>query len=250
MRGSFLASPFAVARASWDRFMNSLLLAECRRKGMSIGTACRVAGRPRIYITAGAKVECGDGVLLNSLPCGYHAGMSYPVTILADRPCACIQIGAESRCHGCCIHAWLGITIGKRCLFAAGSQVLDAHGHSAALEHSRFRHKLQDVPAPVSIGDSCWLCLGSLVLKGAQIGEGCIIAPYSVVRAGVYPAHSLLAGSPARVVRTIPEDAVLAADYPHPLLKPPSSRLSFSFLASRPSAPPKKNRQCHRWGQR
>jgi acetyltransferase-like isoleucine patch superfamily enzyme len=140
--------------------------------------------------------------------------MGFPVTLFADRPGAEINIGSGSRLHGCCIHAWSRVSIGRKCLLAAGSQILDAAGHVADLRFCRLRDRLQDVPESVSIGDFSWLCLGAIVLKGANLGEGTIVAAHSVVRAGVYPPYSLLAGSPAKVVRSIAMDDVLKEDYP------------------------------------
>ena len=198
----------------WRRFARAALAVDCRRRGVTFGKRCRVIGRPRIRVVDGAKVVCRDEVVLNSAPLGDHAGMSFPVTIFADRPGAEIDIGSGSRLHGCCIHAWSRISIGRKCLFAAGSQVLDAAGHAVELEFSRLRDRLRDVAEPVSIGDFSWLCLGAIVLKGANLGEGTIVAAHSVVRAGVYPPYSLLAGSPAKVVRSIPMDDVLNEDYP------------------------------------
>jgi acetyltransferase-like isoleucine patch superfamily enzyme len=55
----------------------------------------------------------------------------------------------------------------------------------------------------IEIGDDVWIGANSTILKGVQIGQGCIIATGSVVLAGVYPERSLLAGNPARVVKTL-----------------------------------------------
>ncbi|MBN2145994.1 MAG: acyltransferase [Anaerolineales bacterium] len=182
--------------------------------GVQFGDGCRVLGVPRVKVVPGAQIICGPQVVLNSDPYGYHAGMSIPVTLLADRPDALIHIGEGSRLHGCCVHAWSHIEIGRLCLFAAGSQVLDAHGHVTSLELARLRSRVQDRPEPIQIGDYNWIGLGALILKGARLGEGCIVAAYSVVTSGDYPPFSLLAGAPARVVRTIEPQFVLPADYP------------------------------------
>jgi len=215
-----LATEIPVVRAArrspgstWRRLVRAAMLADCRGRGLTFGRRCRVLGRPRIRVVDGAAVVCGDDVVLNSAPDGYHAGMGFPVTLFADRPGAQIVIGSGTRLHGCCIHAWSRVSIGRKCLLAAGSQVLDAAGHAAELRFCRIRDRLQDVPKPVSIGDFSWLCLGAIVLKGANLGEGTIVAAHSVVRAGVYPPHSLLAGSPAKVVRSIPMGDVLKEDY-------------------------------------
>lgn len=49
----------------------------------------------------------------------------------------------------------------------------------------------------VSIGDNVWLCTRSVVLKGSEIPNGCIVAAGSVVKAGKYRPDSLLEGVPA-----------------------------------------------------
>jgi acetyltransferase-like isoleucine patch superfamily enzyme len=180
--------------------------------GLELGRAVRVLGEPRITIGAGARIVCGDDVVLNSDSRGYHCGMPFPVTLIADHADACISIGAGSRLHGCCVHAWSRVAIGRECLIAAGAQLLDAHGHATGLEHARLRTRLQDLPEPIVIGDYCWIGLGALILKGVRLGEGCIVGAHAVVNEGDYPAFSVIAGVPARVIRTLDPAEVLGPD--------------------------------------
>ena len=56
--------------------------------------------------------------------------------------------------------------------------------------------------APVTIGSGCWLGAGAVILPGAQLGRNVVVAAGSVVRAGVVPDHSVVAGVPAKVVRS------------------------------------------------
>jgi acetyltransferase-like isoleucine patch superfamily enzyme len=53
---------------------------------------------------------------------------------------------------------------------------------------------------PVRIGPGCWLGVKSSVLRGTVLGEGSVLAAHAVGR-GVYPAWSVVAGVPGRVVR-------------------------------------------------
>jgi acetyltransferase-like isoleucine patch superfamily enzyme len=57
--------------------------------------------------------------------------------------------------------------------------------------------------APIEIGDDVWLGANTTILKGARIGAGSIVATGSVVTAGEYPPRSVLAGMPAKVVKTL-----------------------------------------------
>lgn len=181
--------------------------------GMIEGDGCRFLGKPRINIHPEAHIVLENCVVLNSEPRGYHAGMTFPVTLIADRSGAEIIIGENSRLHGCCIHAWSSIKLGRKCLLAAGSQILDANGHVTELRYARLRQILQDKPDSIVLGDYCWLGLGAIVLKGVNLGEGCMVAAYSVVGKGNYPPFSLIAGSPARVIKTIPPEEVLSEEW-------------------------------------
>lgn len=176
--------------------------------GVIWGVDARIQGWPRIWAQSAGQISLGSNVLLDSSPRGYHAGMSFPVTLIADRPQSCIEIGDNSRLHGCCIHAWSKIIIGKRCLFASGSHVLDANGHDSRLEYSLRRLNSPDEPQPVWIGDDCWIGLNVIILKGVKMGNGSIVAAGSVLLAGTYPSFSLLAGNPAKIVKTISEEQV------------------------------------------
>jgi acetyltransferase-like isoleucine patch superfamily enzyme len=62
--------------------------------------------------------------------------------------------------------------------------------------------KGQPPSLPVRIGDHVWIAFGAAVLKGSQIGDGCIVAAHSVVHRQTFPPHSLIAGIPARVARS------------------------------------------------
>jgi acetyltransferase-like isoleucine patch superfamily enzyme len=56
--------------------------------------------------------------------------------------------------------------------------------------------------APVSIGPGCWLGAGAVILPGARLGRNVVVAAGSVVRAGDIPDFSVVAGVPAKVVRS------------------------------------------------
>jgi len=57
--------------------------------------------------------------------------------------------------------------------------------------------------SPIEIGDNNWIGANSTILKGAKIGNHCIIASGSVVLKGEYPDYSLIAGNPAKVVKKL-----------------------------------------------
>lgn len=59
---------------------------------------------------------------------------------------------------------------------------------------------------PIAIGDNVWLGGGVVVLPGVTIGENTVVGAGSVVTRDL-PANVVAVGNPARVVRTIGDDA-------------------------------------------
>jgi maltose O-acetyltransferase len=54
---------------------------------------------------------------------------------------------------------------------------------------------------PIRIGRRCFIGGGSMILPGVTIGDGCIVAAGAVVFDDI-PPHSIVAGNPARVIRS------------------------------------------------
>ena len=55
------------------------------------------------------------------------------------------------------------------------------------------------VSAPIKIGNNVWIGQRAMILKGVTIGDGAVIAAGAIVTKDV-PAHSVVAGVPAKVV--------------------------------------------------
>ncbi|MFD2092789.1 acyltransferase [Blastococcus deserti] len=54
----------------------------------------------------------------------------------------------------------------------------------------------------ISVGDGCWLGVKVTVLDGTVIGPNSVVAAGAVVK-GNFPPRSLIAGVPARVIRSL-----------------------------------------------
>ncbi|WP_372460252.1 MULTISPECIES: DapH/DapD/GlmU-related protein [Microbacterium] len=59
-------------------------------------------------------------------------------------------------------------------------------------------------PAPVAIGRNVWIGANATILAGVTIGDDAVVAAASVVTKDV-PAQAIVVGSPARVVRSVPD---------------------------------------------
>jgi carbonic anhydrase/acetyltransferase-like protein (isoleucine patch superfamily) len=58
-----------------------------------------------------------------------------------------------------------------------------------------------------TIGDGSLIGIQAVVLNGARIGRGCLVGAGALVTEGKeFPDHSLILGTPARVVRTLAPD--------------------------------------------
>lgn len=91
------------------------------------------------------------------------------------------------------------LTIGDDCFFGPGVYVTTTN-------HS---YDDPDVPVgkqwprsdPVAIGPGSWIGTGAVILPGARLGRNVVVAAGAVVR-GEVPDHAVVAGAPAKVVRS------------------------------------------------
>ncbi len=96
--------------------------------------------------------------------------------------------------------------IGDRTMLAGGVSIYDNPSHPMS-PRKRFHHEafsLEDC-APVMIGRNCWIGSRAFVLKGVTVGDNSIVAAGSVVTKDV-PPNVLVGGSPARLLRELPDD--------------------------------------------
>lgn len=156
---------------------------------------------PFINLHPESSIIIGERALINAKASWLHVAAYSAVHLLADRPGARIEIGADTRFHASCIRAYQLVKIGARCLIANNCQIMDGSGHGLSFDDVSKR--IEQIPfkiAPVEICDDVWLCEGVTVLPGVRIGRGTIVGARSVVTKSL-PPMCLAAGNPARVVR-------------------------------------------------
>lgn len=95
---------------------------------------------------------------------------------------------------------WL-ISIGDDCYISANCTFATHDGGILVL-----RKEIPDLEltSPISIGNDVYIGINSTILAGTKIGNRCIVGACSMVK-GEFPDNSVIAGNPARVIKTVDE---------------------------------------------
>ena len=91
------------------------------------------------------------------------------------------------------------VEIGNGCMVGPDVYIADSNHQVKFGESSRYCP--MDV-GKVIIGDNCWIGAKSIILKDVELGQNCVVAAGSVVTRS-FPAGSVVAGVPAKLLRTI-----------------------------------------------
>ena len=136
-----------------------------RAAGVRIGRYVRMAHGVHIY---DRYLEIGDRTWVG-IGTWLISNVQGPVTIGAD------------------------VDIAPACVIHSGTHVVGTSARRAA----------QGRALPIRIGRGTWVGMRTTILGGVKLGEGTVVAAGSVVLPGVYAGDVLLAGVPARVVRSL-----------------------------------------------
>ncbi|MFA9273271.1 MAG: gamma carbonic anhydrase family protein [Candidatus Aquirickettsiella gammari] len=132
------------------------------------------------YITDSAKV-------IGKVQIDAHASVWFGTVIRGDNEL--IHIGENSNLQeSCTLHTDPGypLTVGQNVTV----------GHQAMLHGC-------------SIGEGSLIGIQAVILNGAKIGKNCLVGAGALVTEGKeFPDNSLIVGSPAKVVRTLSEEAI------------------------------------------
>ena len=113
-----------------------------------------------------------------------------------------LTLGSGYLNHDCVIDCFESITVGHRVVISERVVLRDSDNHTVrALGNSEESFGGKTITAPIVLEDNVWIGMNVTILKGVTIGEGSIVAAGSVVTKDV-PPHCLVAGVPAKVIKT------------------------------------------------
>jgi acetyltransferase-like isoleucine patch superfamily enzyme len=138
-----------------------------RLGGVHVGPRCRVLGPLNIS---------GEGRIAANVRIGSGCMLTTPLFLNASAP---ITIGDD-------------VSIGHHVVLITDSHKYDNPSNRCGLRIAR----------PVTIERGAWIAACVTILPGVTIGEGSVVGAGSLVKRDV-PRHTLVAGVPARVVKTL-----------------------------------------------
>jgi acetyltransferase-like isoleucine patch superfamily enzyme len=166
-------------------------------RGLTLRVRAAIGGG---HVGSGVEVERGL-LLRHSLHPGIHIGTHVYLgrgLVLDVPPGGQLRVGPHSKLmHYSVIAAGASVAIGAHSQVAEHCSIRDSD-HGLELDRPMWQQLLS---TPVTIGDDVWVGRGAAILRGAELGDGCVIGANAVVR-GVVPPMAVAVGVPARVVRS------------------------------------------------
>ena len=86
------------------------------------------------------------------------------------------------------------VTIGEEVMLGWNVQIYDASGHTIY-----YKGQAKHSQASIKVGNHVWICSYATLLKGAEIGDGSIVAWRSLLTKSIPLKNVLVAGNPAVV---------------------------------------------------
>ena len=178
--------------------------------GIKYGKNLVLKGTPFVFNRKGANIMIGDNCVIKSSFLSNLVGLYYRTIIVTRAEGAKIFIGNNVGISGATIYARKGISIGDNTCIGGNTKILDNDFHPIEWEK---RNELLSSKAggeaseliptkAITIGRNCFIGCNCIILKGTVLGDGCVVGAGSVV-SGEFPDNSVIAGNPAKIVKTL-----------------------------------------------
>jgi acetyltransferase-like isoleucine patch superfamily enzyme len=189
------ANYYGRLKSKWYR-CSFLLAGKARHASFNVATdvgfnvPVRAGGNGMIRIGSGTTFGEGTGFRLGTGEISLYTAVPLAEIVIGERTFLNnnVSIGAVEQ-----------VRIGNDCLIGSSVSIADCDFHDI---NPACRRRSQGVKKPVCIGNNVWLGTGAVILKGAVIGDNCVVGAMSVVTKSI-PANSVAAGNPARIIRSL-----------------------------------------------
>ena len=152
-------------------------------KGMRMPTCLRMEANTTFELHDGPLTRYGKGA--------YNLRYGAYIEIVNGGK---LSIGQGAANVGLAIMCAKEVTIGNGVRIGRNVSIRDWNGPHVIINDHYRNH------APVHIEDHVWLCTGCTIMPGVTVGEGSVVAANATVTKDV-PPHSLVGGSPAKVLK-------------------------------------------------
>jgi acetyltransferase-like isoleucine patch superfamily enzyme len=154
--------------------------------GIEVGRRVRVGKGVRLFLDRGATLILRD-------ECEVDDGATIAIYGRGR-----IELGRDSFVgHRCTLAAHRSIVLGRGAFLAEMVSVRD-HDHLVGAPPSSGKFEI----APVEIGEDAWIGSKATVVRGARVGQGCVVGANAVVLGELAP-HTVYGGIPVKVIRQI-----------------------------------------------
>ena len=165
------------------------------------GKGWRVYGFPLIQRHRGSLITIGDKLHMRNWFSSNPLGVNHPSILATWSASAEIHLGEDVNMTGTTICAQEKVIIGSHIRIGANSTIMDTDFHPVEAGARRSAPR-EGLSKGVVIEDDVFIGTQVLVLKGTHIGRGCVLGAGSVVT-GEFPPGVIIAGNPAKIVRSL-----------------------------------------------
>lgn len=168
--------------------------------GIKLGKKVKYKGFPIIFKSKGSELKIGNNVTINSSFLSNLVGLYQKTIIVTRTNNARIIIGNNVGISGATIYARNSIEIGDNTLVGGNVKILDNDFHPLDAEDRIKDVKEKIKTAPIKIGKNCFIGTNAIILKGTELGDGCIVGAGAVV-SGKFNNNSIIVGNPGKNIK-------------------------------------------------